>query len=155
MSWGLKDEYTWSSELNFNTQMEVPVQFIIKKKCDLLKYDCKHTCTDLLGILERSVSCRERTYGMTTTFFRSGRPGRWWGGVYEDPWNTYLLTRQNDGEIVGWSVCFIPLTTFWSFSIWSCCLPLYTTAATEKINLGWIWENLSRTPLRRRETHER
>ncbi len=22
-------------------------------------------------------------------------------GGYEDPWNTYLLTRQNDGEIVG------------------------------------------------------
>ncbi len=31
MSWGLKDEYTWSSELNFNTQMEVPVQFIIER----------------------------------------------------------------------------------------------------------------------------
>ncbi len=31
MSWGLKDEYTWSSELNFNTQMEVPAQFIIER----------------------------------------------------------------------------------------------------------------------------
>lgn len=30
--------------------------------------------THLLGILERSVSCLERAYGITTTFFRSGRP---------------------------------------------------------------------------------
>ena len=45
-----------------------------------------------------------------------------------------------------------PLTTCSSLSRWACSLPLYTTASTEKMSFGWIWENRSRTPWERRET---
>lgn len=142
-----------SSELNFCIQMEVPAQFIIKRNVTywnmIVNTHDAQTCWE--SWRGPSLVERERMEWPQPSSGQ-GDLGDDGGGIYEDPWNACILTRQNDGKIVGWNVCFIPLTTFWSFSIWSCCLPLYTTAATENISLGWIWENRSRTPWRWKET---